>query len=138
VVLYDDHPAACGVVDDPREWSRKCAHWPGAQRDLRRGDEPRFDRKANLHADSDRRTAVTGTVAYSAIATLRPGRLAYNTNYTAIITIGVLPWQARRWLANYVWSFKTITQPACGDSNVLRIHHPVCFAQVLSATFNER
>ena len=84
--------------------------------------------------------AVTGTVAYSGVvATFTPqASLAYNTNYTAIITIGATSVAGTPLAANYVWSFKTITQPPAVIATVpANTATGVPVAQVLSATFNE-
>ncbi|MGA7339225.1 MAG: Ig-like domain-containing protein [Terracidiphilus sp.] len=59
--------------------------------------------------------AVTGTVSYSvanAFATFAPSAaLAYNTNYTATITIGATSSAGAPLAANYAWTFTTETNP---------------------------
>jgi hypothetical protein len=84
--------------------------------------------------------AVAGTVTYSGTtATFTPSAmLAYSSLYTATITTGTKSPGGVALLANYVWSFTTITPaptvtavvPANAATNV-----PI--GQVLSATFNE-
>jgi hypothetical protein len=84
--------------------------------------------------------AVAGTVSYSGLtATFVPtAALAYSTTYTGTITTGAMNPGGTPLLANYVWTFTTITPgptvistvPANGATSV-----PV--SQVLSATFSE-
>jgi hypothetical protein len=85
-------------------------------------------------------TAVAGTVSYSGVmATFTPAAaLAYSTLYTATIANGAQGLGGTPLLANYVWTFTTITppptvpavMPANGALNV-----PI--GQALSATFSE-
>jgi len=84
--------------------------------------------------------AVAGAVAVSGVtATFTPSAaLAYGTLYTATITTGATDLGGTPLLANYVWTFTTITPPPTvtatapvnGAANV-----PI--SQVLSATFSE-
>jgi len=84
--------------------------------------------------------AVAGAVAYSGLtATFTPAAvLAYGTIYTGTITTGATDPGGTPLLANYVWTFTTITPPpavmatvpANGATNV-----PI--GQVLTATFSE-
>jgi hypothetical protein len=84
--------------------------------------------------------AIAGTVTYSGLmVTFTPAAaLAYSTLYTATITTGAQGPGGTPLLANYVWTFTTITPPptvpavlpANGAVNV-----PI--GQVLSATFSE-
>jgi len=85
-------------------------------------------------------TAVAGTVSYSGTtATFMPAAvLAYSTAYTATITTGAKNLGGTPMVANYAWTFTTITPapaviatvPVNGATNV-----PI--GQVLSATFSE-
>jgi hypothetical protein len=84
--------------------------------------------------------AVTGAVAYSGVtATFTPSaNLAYNTLYTATITTGATSVAGTPLLANYVWTFTTITPPPTVTAVVpVNGATGVPVSQVLSATFNE-
>jgi hypothetical protein len=83
---------------------------------------------------------VVGSVSYTGlVATFTPGAmLSYGTTYTATITTGAKTPGGTPLLANYIWSFTTITPPPAviattpvsGATNV-----PA--GQILSATFSE-
>jgi hypothetical protein len=84
--------------------------------------------------------AVAGAVAYSGVtATFTPSAaLAYATVYTATITTGATNPGGTPILANYVWTFTTITPPPMVIATVpLNAATGVPINQVLSATFNE-
>jgi hypothetical protein len=85
-------------------------------------------------------TAVAGTVTYSGVvATFIPAaNLANNTLYTATITNGATSLAGTPLVANYVWTFTTITPPPVVISTVpVNTATGVPVNQVLSATFNE-
>jgi hypothetical protein len=84
--------------------------------------------------------AVAGTVTSSgATATFAPAAtLAYSTLYTATITTGATNLGGIPLLANYVWTFTTITPPPVVISTTpLNKAANVPVNQVLTATFNE-
>ncbi len=85
-------------------------------------------------------TAVAGTVAYSgATATFTPAAvLTYATVYTATITNGATASTGAPLVANYVWTFTTVTPPPVTIATVpANAATGVPTNQVLSATFNE-
>jgi hypothetical protein len=84
--------------------------------------------------------AVAGTVVYSGVtATFTPAAaLAYGTLYTGTITTGAMDLGGTPLLANYVWTFTTITPPPAVTSTVpMNGAVNVSVGQVLSAAFNE-
>jgi uncharacterized protein YggU (UPF0235/DUF167 family) len=87
--------------------------------------------------------AVGGTVTLNGagtVATFTPtgGVLANNTTYTATITTGAKSVGGYPIVANYVWTFTTITPPPLVVSTVpLNTATGVPIGQVLTATFNE-
>jgi hypothetical protein len=84
--------------------------------------------------------AVAGAVAYSGTsATFTPSAvLLNNTVYTATITTGAKTPGGVSLLANYAWSFTTITPPPTVTSTVpVNGATNVPISQVLSATFSE-
>jgi hypothetical protein len=87
--------------------------------------------------------AVTGTVTLNGAgttATFTPtgGVLAQSTTYTATITSGAKSVGGFAIVANYVWTFTTITPPPLVVSTVpLNTATGVPINQVLTATFNE-
>ena len=85
-------------------------------------------------------TAVAGAVTYSALtATFTPAApLAYSALYTATITTGAADLGGTPLIANYVWSFTTITPaPAVISTIPVNGATSVPIGQVLSATFSE-
>lgn len=85
-------------------------------------------------------TAVAGTVDYSgATATFTPTAvLTYATVYTATITNGATASTGAPLVANYVWTFTTMTPPPVTIATVpANAATGVPTNQVLSATFNE-
>lgn len=85
-------------------------------------------------------TAVAGAVTYSGTtATFTPSTvLAFNSLYTATITTGAVDRGGVRLIANYVWSFTTITPPPTVIATVpVNTATGVPVGQVLTATFNE-
>ncbi len=84
---------------------------------------------------------VNGTVSYAAgVAMFMPtgGSLAYNTTYTATITTGAMSAVGVPLVADYVWSFTTITPPPTVVTTVpLNNATGVPIAQALHARFNE-
>jgi hypothetical protein len=85
-------------------------------------------------------TAVAGAVTYSGlIATFTPSAaLDYSTLYTATITNGAADLGGAHLLANYAWTFTTITPPPAVISTIpVNAATGVPIAQVMSATFNE-
>jgi hypothetical protein len=84
--------------------------------------------------------AVAGAVSYSGTtATFTPSAvLAYSTVYTATITTGAKNPGGVSLLANYVWTFTTITPPPTVISTVpVNGATNVPVSQILSATFSE-
>lgn len=84
--------------------------------------------------------AVAGAVTYSGdTATFTPATaLAYSTVYTATITTGATDIGGTPLLANYVWTFTTITPSPVVTSTVpINKATNVPIDQILSATFNE-
>jgi hypothetical protein len=84
--------------------------------------------------------AVAGSVTYSGFtATFTPAvALAYSTVYTATITTGAQDLVGIPLVANYVWTFTTITPPPLVVSTIpANAATDVPIGQVLSATFNE-
>jgi hypothetical protein len=85
-------------------------------------------------------TAVAGTVAYSgATATFTPAAVLTNaTVYTATITNGATASTGAPLVANYVWTFTTVTPPPVTIATVpANAATGVPTNQVLSATFSE-
>jgi len=85
-------------------------------------------------------TAVAGTVTYSGVtaAFATTANLAFGTVYTATITTGASDMAGQPLVANYVWSFTTITPPPAVISTIpVNGATGVPLTQVLSATFNE-
>jgi len=85
---------------------------------------------------------VTGTVTYSAtgsVATFTPSvNLAYNTVYTATITTGAANTLGIDTVANYSWTFTTMTPPPVVVSTIpANGATGVAVTQALTATFNE-
>ena len=84
--------------------------------------------------------AVAGAVTYSgSTATFVPSAaLAYGTSYTGTITTGVANAGGTPPIADYVWTFTTITPPPTVTATVpVNAATGVPINQVLSATFNE-
>jgi hypothetical protein len=84
--------------------------------------------------------AVAGTVTYSgATATFTPAAaLGYSTAYTATITTGAQDLAGTPLVANYVWTFTTITPPPSVIATIpVNAATGVPINQVLGATFNE-
>jgi len=85
-------------------------------------------------------TAVAGAVAYSGgTATFTPTTaLTYSTTYTATITNGATAATGAPLVANYAWTFTTITPPPATIATVpANAATGVPTNQVLSATFND-
>jgi len=83
---------------------------------------------------------VAGSVSYSGVtATFTPSSaLAYSTTYTGTITTAAKDLGGIPLIANYVWTFTTITPPPAIISTVpTNAATGVPVGQVLSATFNE-
>jgi hypothetical protein len=84
--------------------------------------------------------AVAGAVTYSGLtAVFTPSAsLAYGSVYTATVTTGAADPGGTTLMANYVWSFSTISSPPAVISTIPANGAPnVPIAQVLSATFSE-
>ena len=84
--------------------------------------------------------AVSGTVTFSGLtATFVPaGNLAFSTVYTATVTTGAQDLAGQPLVANYVWSFTTISPtPAVISTVPASAATGVPITQVLTATFNE-
>jgi hypothetical protein len=85
-------------------------------------------------------TAVSGAVTYSGLtATFTPAAsLAYGTIYTGTITTGATDPGGTPLIANYVWTFTTITPPPAVTATVpAKAATNVPVNQVLNATFSE-
>ncbi len=85
-------------------------------------------------------TAVAGSVSYTGLtATFTPSaNLDFSTIYTATITTGATNLGGTPLIANYVWSFTTITPPPIVISTIpVNLATGVPVNQVISATFNE-
>jgi hypothetical protein len=84
--------------------------------------------------------AVAGAVSYSGVvATFTPAtNLGYDTLYTATVTNGATNAAGIPLLANYAWTFTTITPPPIVVSTIpLNTSTGVPVSQLVSATFNE-
>ena len=84
--------------------------------------------------------AVAGAVTYSgSTATYTPtAALAYATSYTGMITTGAMNAGGTPLMANYVWTFTTITPPPVVTETVpVNAATGVPISQALSVTFNE-